>query len=85
MKLSISNLSTYASERDLKKLFSPFGNVVSVSITYDTYNHRSRGMAEVDMESESAALVSIQKLHDSIYMLKRLIVKQKDFFASKTK
>jgi RNA recognition motif-containing protein len=75
MKVSIGNLSTYASERDLRKLFSVFGNVVCVSITYDLFHHRSRGIAEVDMETESAGLLAVQKLHNTVFMQKSLVVK----------
>jgi multiple RNA-binding domain-containing protein 1 len=75
MKLSIGNLSTYANEKDLMKLFSAFGNVRSVIIVHDLFTHRSRGMAEVEMETESAALMAIQKLHNTVFMQKALIVK----------
>lgn len=75
MKISIGNLSTYANEKDLKKLFSVFGNVISVNITYDLFHHRSRGIAEVDMETESAGLLAVQRLHNTVFMQKSLVIK----------
>jgi RNA recognition motif-containing protein len=75
MKISVGNLSTYAHEKDLEKLFSTFGNVMSVVIAYDSYNHRSRGMAEVVMENDSAALAAIEKLHNTVFMQKSLVIR----------
>ena len=77
MKVTVGNLSTYATEKDLKQLFSSFGNVTSVVITYDSYSHRSRGMAEVNMETQSGAEAAIQRLHNSVFMQKALIVRIK--------
>jgi multiple RNA-binding domain-containing protein 1 len=76
MKLSVGNLSTYASELDLKKLFSSFGDVVSVTIAYDSFNRRSRGMAIVEMETESSAWAAIRILHNAVFMDRALIVRQ---------
>lgn len=76
MKLSVRNLSTYASEQDLKKLFLSFGDVVSVTIVYDGFNHRSRGIATVEMETESAAWAAIRILHNAVFMDRALIVRQ---------
>ena len=75
MKLAVGNLSTYAHENDVKTLFSAFGNVVSVVIAYDSFSHRSRGIAEVDMEIESAALDAMQKLHNTVFMHKSLVIR----------
>ena len=75
MKISVGNLSTYATEKDLMQLFSAFGNVISAVIAYDSYNHRSRGMANVVMETESSAMDAIQRLHNTFFMQKSLVVK----------
>jgi RNA recognition motif-containing protein len=75
MKVSIGNLSSYTNEKDLTKLFSAFGKVTSVRIIYDLYNHRSRGIAEVNMDSNEAALLAVEKLHNTVFMQKSLVVK----------
>ncbi len=77
MNISIGNLSSYASERDLEKLFSAFGKVLSITIAYDSFNHCSRGMAVVNMETDSEALSAIQKLNNTVFMGKAMIVRTK--------
>jgi RNA recognition motif-containing protein len=60
MNIYVSNLGFTVQVEDLKKLFSPYGIVASVSIIMDKFTNRSRGFAFVDMpesrEAEKAIL-----------------------------
>jgi len=49
MNIHITNLDRNVIESDLRKLFTPFGEVGSVELVRDKLNNRSRGRAYVEM------------------------------------
>ncbi|HEY1111962.1 MAG TPA: RNA-binding protein [Chitinophagaceae bacterium] len=49
MNIHVSNLSPNIIDADLRKLFSPFGEVTSAEVLRDKLNGRSKGSALVHM------------------------------------
>jgi len=77
MNISVSNLSFQAMDHDVRKLFSAFGEVKSAKVVMDDYTKRSRGFALVEMDNAQGANEAIQKLHNTIFMNKTIIVEEK--------
>lgn len=76
MNIYVGNLSYQATEQDLKKLFSEFGEVKSVKIINDNYTGRSRGFGFVDMEQTSEATKAIEALNNVNFKQQSLIVNE---------
>lgn len=59
MILEITSLHLNVAETDLQRLFTPFGEIVSIEILRDPLNNRSRGKATIHMpvnkEAQQAA------------------------------
>jgi RNA recognition motif-containing protein len=53
-KLYVGNLPYDTTESDLRELFAPHGEVLSVNVIEDRETGRSRGFAFVEMEIEAA-------------------------------
>ncbi len=53
-KMYVGNLAFQSTEDDLQKLFSQYGEVISVNLITDRETGRSRGFAFVEMEDEAA-------------------------------
>ena len=49
MNIHVSNLHLNLVESDLRRMFTPYGEVQSVNLVRDKLNHRPRGMAFVNM------------------------------------
>ncbi len=62
-KVYVDNLAAATTENDLMDLFSPYGNVVEVSIRLDRANHRPRGFGFVTMATPEGARSAIQALN----------------------
>ena len=63
MNIYVGNLSFDASEEDLQKLFSGFGQVGSVTIVRDKYSGQPRGFGFIDMPERSEAQAAIENLN----------------------
>jgi cold-inducible RNA-binding protein len=63
-KVYVDNLAAATTENDLIDLFSPYGNVVSVSIGLDRTSHKPRGFGFVTMVTPEGARAAIQALND---------------------
>lgn len=74
MRILISNLSTYANERQVRDLFSLHGEVSSVTIVYDKFSNRSRGFGYVEMAVHEAGEKAISKLNNTLFMDKKIQV-----------
>ncbi len=74
MKLFVGNIPHSLSESDLKNLFTPFGNVVSVKIIQDHETGRSRGFAFVEMGSPSEAKKAIEGLNGKEVLSRAIVV-----------
>jgi len=61
-KLYVGNLPYSATEATLRELFSPLGEVTSVSIITDRDSGRSKGFGFVEMATEAAAQQAITQL-----------------------
>ena len=65
MNIHISNLNLNLIEADIQRLFSPFGEIQSIELVRDKWNHRSRGSAFVEMTTEKVgqkAVIGLNKI-----------------------
>jgi len=63
MNIYVGNLSFDASEEDLQKAFSQFGQVSSATIIRDRYSGQPRGFGFVEMPDQSEARAAIENLN----------------------
>ena len=73
-KLYVGNLSFKASEDDLNGLFSPFGDITDIFIVKDKFSKRSKGFAFVTMATEESAQSAIEKLNETEFLERNLVV-----------
>lgn len=59
-KLYVGNLSYNTDEATLRAVFSPAGNIRSISVMMDRMTNQPRGFAFVEMETPAEALKAIQ-------------------------
>lgn len=62
-KIYVGNMSYSTTEDELRDLFAPYGEVVSVSVVYDRATGRPRGFAFVEMGTSEAAQSAISALN----------------------
>jgi len=74
MIVEISNLHLNVVETDLRRLFTPFGEISSVEILRDRINNRSRGKAIINMPVEKEANQAAITLNGSVVSGKSIIV-----------
>lgn len=63
MNIYVSNLGFTVMSEDLKKLFSPYGAIASVSVIMDKFTNRSRGFAFIEMPDKGEAEKAITGLN----------------------
>lgn len=78
MNIFVGNLSKEVDERDLHKIFKPFGLLKSVNLVKDLGTGRFRGCAYVEMFSNTEALEAIKSLNNQTFLGKRLMVNQRE-------
>lgn len=66
MNIYVGNLSYQATEEDLQKLFSQYGEVESTKIITDRFSGRSRGFGFVNMNNNNEGQLSIEKLNSTL-------------------
>lgn len=71
MKIHVEHLPWYASSEDLRKLCSPFGEVLAATVMFDWNTHRSLGFGLVSM-SEDDGHKAIKALNGGMYNLNKL-------------
>jgi len=76
MNIQVYNLSLNTSDRDIRRLFSPFGVVVSAEVVRDKLNGRSKCKAVVEMLIGSEALLAIESLHQTLLDGKKISVSE---------
>ncbi|MCH8567219.1 MAG: RNA-binding protein [Balneolales bacterium] len=76
MNVYVGNLSWSATEEDLTELFSHFGDIKSTIIIKDRNSGRSKGFGFVEFESEEQAKIAIDKLNNTVFMERTLIVNE---------
>jgi RNA recognition motif-containing protein len=65
MNIYVSNLGFNAQDQDLKKIFTPYGDVTSAKVIMDKFSGRSKGFGFVDMPDDTAAKKAIAELDNS--------------------
>lgn len=63
-KLFVGNLAWQTSEEDLKQLFAPYGNILSVKVVLDQYTGRSKGFGFVEFETVDEANAAVDGLNE---------------------
>jgi RNA recognition motif-containing protein len=63
MHIQVLNLSMNTGDRELRRLFSPFGIVSSAEVLRDKFSGRSKCNAVIDMPVASEARQAIVSLH----------------------
>lgn len=76
MNIFVSNLSYDVDEDELKKQFTAFGEVTSVTIPKDKYSDRPRGFGFVEMQTESEAEAAITGLNGKSLKGRVLVVNE---------
>lgn len=66
MNIEITNIHLNLIESDLRRLFTPFGEVRTVELVRDKWNNRSTGRAMINMPVEKQARTAIIALHGTM-------------------
>jgi RNA recognition motif-containing protein len=74
MDIDITNIHLNVIEADLRRLFTPFGEVTTVELVRDKWNYRSTGRAVVNMPVEKQAKEAIVTLHGTVLAGKAIAV-----------
>jgi RNA recognition motif-containing protein len=74
MHIQIMNLNLGVIEADIRRLFTPFGEVAMVEVDRDKWNHRSTGRAFVNMPVEKQARTAILTLNGTMVAGKAIAV-----------
>lgn len=67
MNIQIFNLSLHTEDRDLRKLFSSFGNVTSAEVVKDKLNGRPKRIGIIEMSTDSEARQAIVSLNQTLF------------------
>ncbi len=65
MNIYVGNLNYSISEDELKKVFSTYGEVISVKLIIDKMTNRPKGFGFVEMSDDRAATTAIEELDGS--------------------
>lgn len=76
MTIFVGNLSVLISEKELKALFTEFGEVKSVEIVTDKVTRRSRGFGYVEMVEKENGLKAITKLNNTMVNRQSIVVNE---------
>ncbi|MGP8079180.1 MAG: RNA recognition motif domain-containing protein [Dehalococcoidales bacterium] len=76
MRIYVGNLSYDTTEDELRKDFSAFGEVASVSVVTDRYSGRSKGFAFVEMNNKAEADAAIAGLNGKAVKERTLVVNE---------
>lgn len=74
MNIQIYNLSLNTDDRDVRRLFSPFGIVISAEVIKDKLNGRSKRNARVEMPVENEGRLAIESLNETLLDGKKISV-----------
>ncbi len=76
IKLFIGSVSFDATEEDLRKAFSEYGQLKDVHLALDSQTKKPRGFAFVTFSNKKEALVAIKEMHKSEFMGRRISVEE---------
>ena len=86
MNLYVGNLNYSSTEEELREIFEQYGIVNSVRLVLDLETKKSKGFGFVEMKDEVAADLAVERLNESTYKGRNLVVsKAKNAFYSKKK
>ena len=74
MNIEITNIHLNLIESDIRRLFTPFGEVRDVELVRDKWNNRSTGRALVNMPVEKQAQAAIVTLNGTKLSGKAIMV-----------
>jgi len=74
MNIQITNIHLNVIEADLRRLFTPFGEVRTVELVRDKWNNRSKGRAVISMPLEKQAQAAILTLNGTVLAGKTIAV-----------
>jgi RNA recognition motif-containing protein len=74
MNIEITNIHLNIIEADLRRLFTPFGEVKTVELVRDKWNNRSTGHAYVHMPVKKQAEAAIVTLNGTLLSGKPIMV-----------
>jgi RNA recognition motif-containing protein len=66
MNIEITNIHLNMIEADLRRLFTPFGEVTDVELIRNKWNNRSTGRALINMPVRKQAEAAIVTLHGTV-------------------
>jgi len=66
MNIYVSNLGFGVQDEELKKLFTPYGEVSSAKVINDKMTGRSRGFGFVEMPNDKEASEAMSELDNSV-------------------
>src|SRR5438034_10224747 len=73
-KLFVGNLSSQATEEDLRELFAQAGTVETVRIITDQFTGRPRGFGFVEMATKEEATKAVEMLNGRLFRDRNLVV-----------
>ncbi len=73
-RLYAGNLNYKVKKEDLESLFSQIGKVESAVVITDKVTGRSKGFGFVEMATDDEASAAIEKLHDTDFQGRKLLV-----------
>ena len=76
MNIYVGNLPYTLSEGDLEQAFGAFGQVTSARIINDKFTGRSKGFAFVEMAQDAEAKAAIEKLNDTDFGGRTIVVNE---------
>jgi cold-inducible RNA-binding protein len=76
MNIYVGNLAWKVSAKELEDLFQHFGEVKSAIIITDNRTKRSKGFGFVEMADEKQALIAIEKLNNTMFEDRALVVNE---------
>jgi len=76
MNIFVGNLNHQTTENELRRIFTEFGEVKSVSIVSDKYTGRSRGFGFVVMENNTEAEKAVHKLNNTMVNQQSIVVNE---------
>ena len=65
MNIYVSNLGFNVQDQDLKKFFTPYGEVTSAKVIMNKFSGKSKGFGFVDMPDDTAAKKAITELNNT--------------------
>ena len=76
MTIYVGNLSYDVTERDLKRSFGKYGEIVSATVVTDKSTQKSQGFGYVEMSDRARSSDALRELNDREFMGRKLMLKE---------